>query len=88
MRCQLPPETTVERLAQAVDTEEFPTAERNIEVTGRLDVTDSEIRGQTTGQQIGHIFRRQDDRRIVQARLNGFSYSWLPPYDRWEWVWS
>lgn len=33
---------------------------------------------------LGYRFRSKDDRNVVQVRLNGFAFSRLTPYDRWE----
>lgn len=33
---------------------------------------------------LGYRFRSGDNRHVVQVRLNGFSFSRLTPYDRWE----
>jgi uncharacterized protein (TIGR04255 family) len=35
-------------------------------------------------QQIGYRFVNADKRRIVQARMDGFAFSLLAPYERWE----
>ncbi|WP_392407426.1 TIGR04255 family protein [Chlorogloeopsis fritschii PCC 9212] len=32
----------------------------------------------------GYIFVSQDEKRVVQARLNGFTFSRLKPYESWE----
>ena len=32
----------------------------------------------------GFLFRSSDNQRVVQARLNGFAFNRLRPYDRWE----
>jgi uncharacterized protein (TIGR04255 family) len=32
----------------------------------------------------GLLFRSSDNQRVVQARLNGFAFNRLRPYDRWE----
>ncbi|MFQ4142420.1 TIGR04255 family protein [Chlorogloeopsis sp. ULAP02] len=32
----------------------------------------------------GYIFISQDQKRIIQARLNGFTFSRLKPYESWE----
>ena len=84
IRCEVPATTTLDDLLNAADREIYPTVEAFVEVTGRIDVSDDGIRGSTQGQQIGHLFRRQDGKRIVQARLNGFVFACLAPYDRWE----
>jgi uncharacterized protein (TIGR04255 family) len=49
-----------------------------------VDVSEATIKSDTSGERVGHIFRTQDGRRFIQSRLNGFSYSVIPPYDRWE----
>lgn len=32
----------------------------------------------------GYFFRSADGKRLVQFRLDGFTYNWLRPYDTWE----
>ncbi|HEY9803131.1 MAG TPA: TIGR04255 family protein [Leptolyngbyaceae cyanobacterium] len=32
----------------------------------------------------GYIFTAQDDKKIIQARTNGFTFSKLKPYESWE----
>jgi uncharacterized protein (TIGR04255 family) len=32
----------------------------------------------------GFLFTSLDGRRIVQARVDGFTFNWLKPYDRWD----
>lgn len=33
---------------------------------------------------LGYRFRSKDNQHVVQVRLNGFAFSRLDPYDRWE----
>jgi uncharacterized protein (TIGR04255 family) len=33
---------------------------------------------------VGYKFVSRDGRQVFQARLDGFAFSWLAPYDRWE----
>lgn len=41
--------------------------------------------GATASQtQVGYIFSSSDQKQIFQARLDGFTFSQLAPYDRWE----
>lgn len=41
--------------------------------------------GATASQtQVGYIFSSSDQKQIFQSRLDGFTFSWLAPYDRWE----
>jgi uncharacterized protein (TIGR04255 family) len=39
---------------------------------------------ETLHQQIGFRFSDQSGRQILQARMDGFAFSVLAPYDRWE----
>jgi uncharacterized protein (TIGR04255 family) len=34
--------------------------------------------------QVGHMFVSEDEKQIFQARMDGFTFSRLAPYDRWE----
>src|SRR5205809_5097721 len=34
--------------------------------------------------QVGYIFHSGDEKQIFQVRLDGFTFSRLAPYDRWE----
>jgi len=36
------------------------------------------------GNQTGWFFTSSDKKRVVQARLDGFTYSKLKPYDKWD----
>ena len=84
VRCELPSEVTLDDLAGAVDQAQFPLAGPAVQISGLVNVSETGIKSDTTGAQIGHVFRRSDGRRIVQSRLNGFSFSAWPPYERWE----
>lgn len=84
IRCDLPADTTLEALAAAAPTEGFPTVEATVTVTGMLEVRPDGIEQRTTGEQTGHLFRSEDGRAVVQARLDGYSFGCLAPYDRWE----
>jgi uncharacterized protein (TIGR04255 family) len=85
IKCTLPEGVSLDDLLQCVDRDEFPVADQAVSVEGRIDLSDDgQIRSAARGQVLGHVFRRADGNRVVQARLDGFSFSWLPPYDRWE----
>ncbi|OGA37728.1 MAG: hypothetical protein A3G24_02805 [Betaproteobacteria bacterium RIFCSPLOWO2_12_FULL_62_13] len=32
----------------------------------------------------GYFFKTEDEKRLVQFRLDGFTYNWLRPYETWE----
>lgn len=84
IRCELPAETELSDLRDVADENEFPSAEKTLTVTGILDVRPDGVQQTTTGQQTGHVFRSGDGRHILQARLDGFSFACLAPYERWE----
>jgi uncharacterized protein (TIGR04255 family) len=84
VQCELPPDVALDELARAADDAKFTLAGPAVQVSGRVDVSDVGITSDTSGIQVGHVFRRADGLRLIQSRLNGFSYSALAPYDRWE----
>lgn len=84
IRCVLPGDVSLQDLLPTVDREEFPVVERAMTLENRVEISDEGMHSQTTGRQFGHVFRRADGSRVVQVRLDGFSFSRLPPYDRWE----
>jgi len=38
----------------------------------------------TTSSPLGYRYDSADGRQVVQAKLNGFTFSWLKPYETWE----
>jgi len=84
VRCELPDTTELDTLKDAVDTAEFPEIGMHLEISPTVDVSDAGVRGGANAEQTGFVFKRKDGLRIAQARLNGFSYSLLAPYDNWE----
>jgi uncharacterized protein (TIGR04255 family) len=84
LRCELSGSIQLDTLNDAVNADEFPEVGRHLEVTGTFDVSDAGLRSDTSVRQTGFVFKREDGLRIIQARLNGFSYAALAPYDKWE----
>ena len=84
LSCDLPVDVTLEDLAHVVDRELFVSESQALLISGRIEVGPGGIKGDTTGQQVGYVYRRSDGSRVIQSRLNGFAYSVLAPYDRWE----
>lgn len=82
--CDLSADVTLQDLTRAVDQEVFIPSGAAVMISGRIEVGPEGIKGDTSGEQIGHVFRRGDGLRLIQSRLNGFAYSSLAPYDRWE----
>jgi uncharacterized protein (TIGR04255 family) len=81
IRCQT--DATLDAL-QGVVTEPGYSPERSMNVEQRMGVTSEGVTGETTSTQIGWLFRREDGRRVVHARVDGLGFSWLEPYESWE----
>ena len=43
-----------------------------------------EVSQSSAGGPDGYLFTSVDGRQVVQARLDGFTFSRLKPYDKWE----
>jgi uncharacterized protein (TIGR04255 family) len=81
-------EVTIENLALIQDAvaDRYPRQERMY--SGQVSIPVGEVgkpgQVETVHQQIGFRFIDQAGQRIFQARLDGFAFSILAPYDRWE----
>lgn len=85
IRCDLPPEATLDVLRQGVDVDIYPDVQNYYEISGVVDISESGVRGDAHSQQIGYLFRDETkERAIVQSRSNGFAFSALPPYGDWD----
>lgn len=88
IRVNLPKEITLDTLATFQDDikERFPTRKESYKWEGGV-----EFQAGTTpklmppsGGCIGYLFRAPDDKEIVQARLDGYTFNKLKPYSKWE----
>jgi uncharacterized protein (TIGR04255 family) len=84
VRCELPSDVSLDDLKRVADPAQFPLVGPSVQISGQVNVSEAGITGDTSGEQIGHVFRRSDGRRLIQARLNGHAFSAFAPYDRWE----
>ena len=84
VRCELPSDVSLDDLKRVADPAQFSLVGPSLQISGQVNVSEAGITGNTSGEQIGHVFRRNDGRRLIQARLNGFAFSAFTPYDRWE----
>lgn len=84
IRCELPETIGLDTLKGAVNTADFLEFGKTVEVSGTIDASGEDVQSGTTAEQIGLVFKRRDGLRVVQVRLDGFSYSALAPYDKWE----
>src|ERR1700722_11726801 len=82
---ELPSLTALEPFLRAAASE-FPEQKRVFVVASNLDLSDQERPTVTTTvpEVKGYACWATDKRRVVQARVNGFSFAHLAPYDRWE----
>jgi len=66
----------------------LPTGYREVhtiaELMGEFRVDQQGPVASTSGGPVGYRFQSADDKYVVQARINGFTFSRLAPYDRWE----
>ncbi len=88
IRAKLPPAIDLSRLAtfQEGIGERYP--DRSERTTWQADVElkptgDVKVHSPIGGPN-GYLFKAPDGRRLVQARLDGFTFNWLKPYDRWQ----
>jgi uncharacterized protein (TIGR04255 family) len=86
IQVKLPDGFEYERLAefQASIEERYPKRRVRKEWQAQLKVESDELSSQHTGTTVGFLFVSQDDLQVAQARVNGFSFSRLQPYNNWE----
>ncbi|MFL5801682.1 MAG: TIGR04255 family protein, partial [Roseiflexaceae bacterium] len=86
IRVALPDGTPVETLAsmQAGQETLYPQRRKRVQFAGQFSVNAEEPSGITSQVHDGYIFSSEDGRQVVQARLDGFTFSRLAPYENWE----
>jgi hypothetical protein len=67
LSCDLPVDVTLEDLAHVVDRELFVSESQALLISGRIEVGPGGIKGDTTGQQVGYVYRRSDGSRVIQS---------------------
>jgi len=85
IRVELPNEITLQQLRNVQDGEEekYPRREDIIIVVGHMSMS-SQVAASAQQTRNGYRFVSQDSRQIFQARLDGFTFSRLAPYETWE----
>lgn len=85
IRVELPSEMTLSNLSKVhVGQEEnYPRREENIIVHGKMSVG-AEVGASATQTSNGYRYLSKDSRQIFQARLDGFTFNRLAPYETWE----
>ncbi|MDQ2996792.1 MAG: TIGR04255 family protein [Chloroflexota bacterium] len=79
-------EVTLEALAsmQSEQKHSYPTRRDQMYVEGQFSVDPETPPASGIRTQRGYAFLSDDERQIFQARLDGFTFSRLAPYENWE----
>jgi len=85
IQVELPPDITIESLRDVHDRirEQYPTRRERIDFQARFDPGARSVSMEAV-RNTGFFCRSADERQVMQARIDGFAFSRLPPYDRWE----
>ncbi len=85
IRVELPDEIALRDLrgVQIGEEEMYPRQEDNVLVVGQMSMG-SQIGASAQQTHNGYRFVSHDNRQIFQARLDGFTFSRLSPYETWE----
>jgi len=62
----------------------YPQVRPRFDFQGEFELTDVGVNTSTKRTQTGYVFSREDGTQLFQARLDGFSFSQLPPYGGWD----
>ena len=85
IQVRLPNTVTLDTLRQVHTGEEtkYPTQRNRVALQAHV-IAGSQVGAAAEQTQLGYAFLSPDERRVFQARLNGFTLNWLKPYQRWE----
>lgn len=85
IRVSIPDEITVAELARVNIGEEtgYPKRRNRFAIEGQIAVGE-QVGTAASQTHVGYDFVSSDERQIVQVRSDGFTFSRLAPYDRWE----
>lgn len=88
IRATLPSNISLDILAKFYDRvkDKFPDKEQRFSFTGGVQIKPGNAPEvlRPSGGPDGYLFRSNDGKKIVQAKLDGFTFNQLKPYDRWE----
>ena len=88
LRVDLPAETVLERLASFQDEikDRYPQKRERRAWHGRIELERSQdpLLHQSSGGVDGFLFTSPDGTQVVQARMDGFTFSRLKTYETWE----
>lgn len=87
IRVELPEDITLAKLGTFHDyvMERFPEKQERISFTAGFKISqDGPEPLSTSGMPDGYLFSSPSGKKIVQARLDGFTFNKLKPYENWE----
>jgi uncharacterized protein (TIGR04255 family) len=89
IRIKLPPETSLAKLATFQDAikQRYPSRQERLAWEGHIEIKSTpvaQVSQSAAGRPDGYLFTSVDGRHVVQARLDGFTFSRLKPYDKWD----
>ena len=89
IRVKLPAQTDLAKLATFHDAikQKYPSKQERLAWRGHIEIKTSpvaQVSQSAAGGPDGYSFTSVDGRQVVQARLDGFTFSRLKPYDKWE----
>jgi uncharacterized protein (TIGR04255 family) len=84
LRVRLPQDTPVERLRKTIEgqSDRFPKVVDLNRFSFRVELGAEPQ--ESANEKYGFLFSSEDGTKVAQARMNGFAFSWLAPYDKWE----
>ncbi len=88
LRVELPEDVQLSTLASFQDEirKKYPHREERFMWSGEITLLPGVAVSGSIPQVNGYLFRSADARYVVQARLDGFTFSILPPYEGWSHV--
>lgn len=89
IRVTLPPQANLAKLGTFHDAikQRYPVKQERVSWRGHFEVKVTpvaQVSQSAAGGPDGYSFTSVDGRQVVQARLDGFTFSRLKPYDKWE----
>lgn len=89
IRVKLPAQTDLAKLATFHDAikQKYSSKQERLAWRGHIEIKSTpvaQVSQSAVGGPDGYSFTSVDGRQVVQARLDGFTFSRLKPYDKWE----
>lgn len=88
IRVNLPEDTETKNLLDFYNKvkRDFPNKQTKVEstISFQLQLKEKKPSVSSKSKPIGYLFKSEDNSRIVQARLDGFTYNMLQPYKGWK----